>query len=327
MKPLRMLALAAAVAALPTAATVRDAAAQEMTLKAVSSFAEGTKDSLGFEQLIAEINKRGAGKIKINYLGGAPKVMNPFEVVKNLKEGVIDIANANSAFFTNVMPEADAFKLAEFGIADQRKSGAWAYMNKLLNEKANAYFLGNTLDFISFNIYLNKPIEKASLAGLKIRVTPIYRAMVEALGGSAITSPPSEVYTLMERGTVDGYGWPTSGIFDYSWEKVTKFRVEPAFYSAALHALVNLGVWNKLGAERQKIMQDAMAVVEANAGARLKLDVEERKRQAAVGIKAIELPPAEAKKWTETAKEAGWAAVMKVSPEHGAKLKELLTKK
>ncbi len=319
---IRMLALAGIAAAFAGAA-----AAQEITIKAVSSFAEGTKDSLGFELLIAEINKRGAGKIKINYLGGAPKVMNPFEVVKNLKEGVVDLANANSAFFTNVMPEADAFKLAEFGIADLRKNGAWAYMNKLLNEKANAYFLGNTLDYIAFNIYLNKPIEKADLKGLKIRVTPIYRSMVEALGGTAINSPPAEVYTLMERGTVDGYGWPTSGIFDYSWEKVTKYRVEPSFYSAALHALVNLNVWNKLGADRQKIMQEAMVVVEARAGERLVLDAAERKRQEAAGIKAIMLPPAEAKKWSDTAKEAGWAAVLKVSPEHGAKLKELLTKK
>ncbi|MGH7002351.1 MAG: hypothetical protein ACREIP_00235, partial [Alphaproteobacteria bacterium] len=70
MKYLNKLLLAATVAAISATA-----AAQEMTLKGVSSFAEGTKDSLGFEALVAEVNKRGAGKIKINYLGGAPKVM------------------------------------------------------------------------------------------------------------------------------------------------------------------------------------------------------------------------------------------------------------
>ncbi|MGH7003967.1 MAG: TRAP transporter substrate-binding protein DctP, partial [Alphaproteobacteria bacterium] len=86
-------------------------------------------------------------------------------------------------------------------------------------------------------------------------------------------------------------------------------------------------VWNKLGAERQKILQDAMAVVEATSGERRKLDDTERKRQDAAGIKAISLPPAEAKKWSDTAKEAGWAAVLKTSPESGAKLRELLTKK
>src|SRR5687767_8728133 len=102
MSHLRSLALAVVGAAVASGAL-----AQEVTLKAVSSFAEGTKDSLPFEALIQDINKRGAGRIKINYLGGAPKVMNPFEVVKNLKDGVVDMANANSAFFTNVVPEAD----------------------------------------------------------------------------------------------------------------------------------------------------------------------------------------------------------------------------
>ncbi len=315
-----------ALAAFVAAAAGSAAVAQETTLKAVSSFAEGTKDSLRFERLIQEVNKRGAGKVKINYLGGAPKVMSPFEVVKNLTEGVVDMANANSAFFTNVVPEADAFKLAEVSIAELRKNGGWAYMNKLLNEKANAYFLGNHLEPIQFQIYLNKPIEKADLKGLKIRVTPIYRAMVEALGGTAITSPPAEVYTLMERNTVDGFGWPTAGIFDYSWEKVTKYRVDPPFYKAALHALINLNVWNKLAADQMKIFETAMADLEASPNERLELDKDELKRQADAGIKAIALPPEEAKKWLAAAKDAGWAAVMKATPEHGAKLKEFLTK-
>ncbi len=243
----RAIILAAALFALAS-----PPAAQEATLRAVSSFPEGTKDSLRFERLIQEVNKRSAGKIKINYLGGAPKVMAPFEVVKNLKDGVIDMANANSAFFTNVVPEADAFKLAEVSIQELRRNGGWAYMNKLLNDKANAWFLGNHLEPIQFHIYLAKPIDKADLSGLKIRTTPIYRAMVEALGGVAVNSPPAEVYTLMERNTVDGYGWPTAGIFDYSWEKVTKFRVDPPFYQAALHTLINLSVWNKLDAGQKK---------------------------------------------------------------------------
>ena len=37
-------------------------------------------------------------------------------------------------------------------------------------------------------------------------------------------------YTALERGVVDGYGWPVTGIFDLGWEKVTKFRMEPPFY-------------------------------------------------------------------------------------------------
>jgi hypothetical protein len=42
---------------------------------------------------------------------------------------------------------------------------------------------------------------------------------------------------------VDGYGWPVTGIFDLGWEKVTKYRLEPAFYSVEVNVLVNLDTW------------------------------------------------------------------------------------
>ena len=75
-----------------------------------------------------------------------------------------------------------------------------------------------------FHIYLNKKIDKLDFTGLKIRVTPVYKDIVEALGGTTVTTAPGEVYTALERGVVDGYGWPITGIFDLGWEKVTKFR-------------------------------------------------------------------------------------------------------
>lgn len=302
------------------------AAAQDIVIKAVSSFPEKTKESDRFEAMIETLNKRLKG-VRVQYLGGAPKVMPPFEVVNNLKSGVIDLAGANSAFFTALVPEADGFKLAEYSIQELRKNGGWAYMNQILNEKANAHFLGNYLEFIEFHIYLNKPIEKADLRGLKIRVTPIYRPMVEALGGTAITSAPTEVYTLLERNTVDGYGWPSAGIFEYSWEKVTKYRVDPPFYNAALHALVNLNTWRKLSEEQRKTMQAVMDEVEATNITRKEVNAAELKRQEAFGIKAIKLPPDEAKKWLDTARNAAWAAVERTSPQHAAKMKELFIRK
>ncbi len=53
----------------------------------------------------------------------------------------------------------------------------------------------------------------------------------------------------------------------------------------------------------------------------------ERKRQDAAGVKAHELPPDEARKWLAVAQDAGWAAVLKASPDHGPKLRDLLTRK
>ena len=81
--------------------------AQEVTLHAVTAFAENTTYSRGFERFIDRVNEEGKGLLQINFIGG-PKAMPPFEVGNALKSGVVDIANATGAFYTNVMPEADA---------------------------------------------------------------------------------------------------------------------------------------------------------------------------------------------------------------------------
>ena len=81
--------------------------------------------------------------------------------------------------------------------------------------------------------------------------------MVQALGGTTVTTAPGEVYTALERGVVDGYGWPVAGIFDLGWEKVTKFRMEPAFYSVEVGVLVNNDVWKGLTDAQKKVLSDA----------------------------------------------------------------------
>src|SRR3974390_2904467 len=128
------------------------------------------------------------------------------------------------AFYTNLMPEADALKLAEIPIAEQRKNGAFEYINKIWNEKANMYYLGRLVEFQPFHIYLNKRIEKPDLTGLKLRITPVYRDLFQSLGATVVTTAPGEVYTALERGVVDGYGWPIGGIFDLNWQQHTKYR-------------------------------------------------------------------------------------------------------
>ena len=59
------------------------------------------------------------------------------------------------------------------------------------------------------------------------------------MGATVVQTPPGEVYTALERGVVDGYGWPITGIFDLGWHEKTKYRVDPGFYSAEVSVLVN----------------------------------------------------------------------------------------
>ena len=312
--------LAAALAAAP-------ALAQELVLKGASGFPEGTAYSSKFEAFVKQVNEKGKGLLRINYLGGAPKVMPTFDVGKGLKDGLIDIMNNTGAYYTNVVPEADALKLLEVPMAELRKNGGWALINKIHNEKMNAYYLARAYSYDVFHIYLNKEIAKPDFTGLKIRVTPIYRAMVEKLGGTAITSAPPDVYSMLERNTVDGYGWPARGIFDFSWQKVTKYRVDPGFYNVDGHFFVNLDVWTKkLNDAQRKLLTDLALAIESSDEDKGVND-SERKKQAEAGIKPIKFSAADEKKYLEIARDSGWESVLKASPQYGPQLREFFTKK
>jgi len=301
------------------------AMAQEVTLRAVNAFAEGSAFAKPFEAFIAKVNADGKGVLQINYIGG-PKAMPPFEVGNAVKTGVVDIGNATSAFYTNLLPEGNALWLATRTIQEQRQNGAWEFVNKLHNEKMNVWYLGRGGDGIPFHLYLTKAIDKPDLTGLTIRVTPVYRAFFAALGATLVQTPPGEVYTALERGVVQGYGWPIQRIFDLGWQERTKYRVDPGFYSVDVGVLVNLDKWKALSQPQRDLLNKTIIWMEGLSAKNAALNAAEVKRQAEAGIQPITFTGPAADKWLKTAADAGWAYVKQVAPENADKLRALLTK-
>jgi len=322
MNILRKAAFAALAAVLlaPVAAS-----AQEVTLRMVSAFSENSIYVVRLQKWIQTVNAEGKGTLQINFIGG-PKAIPTFEVGNALKTGVVDLALSAGAFYTNLMPEADALKLAQIPIAEQRKNGAFELINEIWNKKANMYYLGRPVEGEPFHLYLTKKITKPDLTGLKIRITPVYRDFFQALGANVVTTPPGEVYTALERGVVDGYGWPIGGIFDFNWQEKTRFRVDPGFYMAEVSVVMNLDSWKKLAPKQRAYLQKQMLASEAENGFWLRNNEAETKRQAAAGIQTIKFDAATSKQYYDKAYEVGWAGAIKASPEYGPRMRKLLSK-
>jgi len=319
-RPTLKLAFAACVAAFAAAVP-----AQETTLKVVSAFAENTEYVKKLEGMIRKVNAEGKGVLQLNFIGG-PKAMPPFEVGKAVQSGVIDIGMATGAFYTNIMPEADALKLTQINMQEQRKNGAYDLINKIWNEKAGMEYLGRVIDYTPFHLYLNKKIDKPDLTGLKIRVTPVYRDFFAAMGATVITTPPGEVYTALERGVVDGYGWPIQGIFDANWQEKTKYRVDPGFYSAEVSLVMNLGKWKALTQPQRDLLMRQMIAAEAENDTWKVLNENDTKRQAQAGIQVITFDAATSKQYVDKAYNVAWESMIKVSPQYGPQMRKLFSK-
>jgi TRAP-type C4-dicarboxylate transport system substrate-binding protein len=313
MKKTICLALAALAPAL--------AQGQEATLKLVSAFGETTTYVKHMTPWIQKFNAAGKGIAQINFIGG-PKAIPTFEVGTSVKNGVVEMAMTTGAFYTNLMPEADFLKLTQITVAQQRKNGAFDYINKVWNQKANMVYLARMVDETPFHLYLTKKIDKPDLTGLKIRITPVYRDFFASMGASLIQTPPGEVYTALERGVVDGYGWPIQGIFDLNWHEKTKFRVDPGFYNAEVSIVMNQDAWKKLSPKQREFIQKQSLALEAMNGVWRKFNAEETKRQAQVGIQTIKFDQS----YRDKAYDIAWASATKQSPEHAPQMRKLFSK-
>src|SRR3954468_13798013 len=311
------------LAALAAFVTTGLAAAQETTLRVVSAFPENQHYVKRTIDWIEKVSKQGKGVLQFNFIGG-PKAIPTFEVGNAVKTGVGDLALSTGAFYTNVMPEADILKLSEVSAAEQRKNGAYTLINKIWQEKANMVYLARVVEFTPFHLYLNKKIDKPDLTGLKIRITPVYRDFFQALGASVMTTAPGEVYTALERGVIDGYGWPIHALFDLNWQEKTKYRVDPGFYNAEVSLIMNLDKYKALPAKtREALDADTLAYERQNDFWKT-YNENEKKRQAEAGIQTISFDAATAKAYVAKAKEVGWANAIKSSPQYGEQLKKVL---
>jgi TRAP-type C4-dicarboxylate transport system substrate-binding protein len=297
------------------------ASAQEVTLKAGSFLPLTVNFGEPFKKFVDHVNAEGRGLVQIRVVGG-PEAVPPFELGNAVKSGVLDMAAVPTSYYKGMMVEADAAILTSKSFVEQRKAGAWALLNKLHNEKVNAWYLAAYGDGVQFYIYLNKVIaSQTDLKNLKLRTAPNYQAFFKSFGATTVVIPPGEVYTALERGVIDGYGWPLWGIQDQGWDKYTKMRVEPGFYNVTVNILLNLDKWKSLTNAQRAFMSKMADWLEQDFPKQAKeRNAKEAEYQKKAGIKVVNFGPG----FEKQANDVYWAELAKASPDNIAKLKKML---
>jgi len=299
--------------------------AEEVTIKAVSAWRAGSQINERYEAWLEALNEKSEGQINVKYVGGAPAIGSPVQVVKKVQAGIYGMVFVTGGWYTNVLPSAESFKLSEVDISVLRTNGGFEYIQALHADKG-LYYLGRIYDESPYYLYLNKPIDSADLSGLQIRVSPAYKEFFSALGASTQAAPVPEVYTLMERGVIDGFGWVAQGVFDFSWDQVIKYRVDPGFFTGNGHIIVNQKLWDSMDDAQKGFMTEMILELESENHLVVTEDDAEKARMLEVGIETIKLSPEQAKIWNDTARRVGWETAYKVNAEVAAELEKYITK-
>lgn len=301
------------------------AQAAEVKLSALSFLPNQTAFGKPFADWVEKINSEAKGMVQVEIKASGS--MSPFTMGNAVKNGVVDMVHLPHTFYQNLLPIGDAMKLNQKTPTQLRENGFLEFMNTLHHEKVNSEYLGQWGLNVPFHIYLRggKKIEKPDLSGLKLRITPVYRAFFKAMGADLIQTPPADVYTALERGTIDGLGWPQWDIKSFGWDKQIKYRVDPGFYGTSEALLINLDKWKTLDSKAQAYLKKSAAEFEDEMWEKAKgLNKFYAEQQKEAGVEVITFSEADTKKYKKMAYETGWEEALKLDPKNGPKMKELI---
>ncbi len=271
-----------------------------------------------------EVNKELKGEIRVKFLG-ASEVVPAFEQFGALQDGVIDTLLTATAYYKGTLPVGRAGLFSNIPVGERRKTGFYQLMRKIHAEKTDTIYLSQSGGPPGgFRIYTReRPRAKPDFKGMKFRGGGAYSHLIGALGGTTVLMKPSEAYTALERGIVDGLGWARIGVVDRALHEVTKFVVDHPFEMVDDPILIRGEAWRKMSAKTRAKLEEIGVRIEAKtdrvfAQAYKDEDTALGKR----GMTFFKYAPEDAKRYLQYAHEEGWKMIIKADPVNGPKLKE-----
>ena len=291
------------------------ASAAEVTVKAVSPWPKTQRLTQSFLKFIDRTNKEGKGLVQIKFMGG-PEVTKAREQPTAMRNGLFDMIYGPPGYYLGVFPEGDfthGFKTP----MEARKNGGYAMIRKAMKEKMNARFIARFDSGLGLYLFLkDAPKRTASggidLTGLKLRGSPAYRNFIKDLGGTAVVMRPSQVYTALERGVIDGMGFSLTDIRDRGLHKFVKYKIDPPFTYAGIALIMNQKKWDSMPKKAQEYL-DKQAIAYEIESRKYWVEATEKENAelAKLGVKTVDLQGKARAEYVETFMKGPWGRMAK----------------
>ena len=306
MKTSRILAVAVLTAACAAPALAQD------TISATHVFPASLIYARSFLEFVKKANEAGKGVFAINVRGG-PEAIGMMEQPGAARSGVVDMVYTPCAFYAAAVPECDAVSASSMDGPTARTNGGTELLNQIHQKRAGLVLLGWVDSGIRFSLWSTKEPKftggSIDIKGFKVRGNPIYNAfLTNYLGAQVLNIPATEVYTALERGTIDITAWTQIGVMDLNWDRYIKYRILPEFFQTDLMIIVNQKKWDALSPKSREILQRTVAAHEVSSQQDLQaLWKKEEAEIARRGIKTLSQSPEASQKFVAGARAASLA--------------------
>ena len=231
-----------------------------------SSFPKALDTIFGAAEVFAkQVKAMSGGKFEISVHAGG-EITPPFGVVDAVQQGSIEMAHTAPYYFHG---KNEAFALGcaiPFGL-NSRQMSAWMYEGNGLKLMREFYAKYGMINFPGGNTgaqmggWYRKEIKSAAdIKGLKMRIGGFAGRVLERMGGVPQNIPGGEIYSALEKGTIDSAEWV--GPYDdqkLGFNKVAPFYYYPGWWEGGpqLDFFINQKAYDALSAENKAIVESA----------------------------------------------------------------------
>ncbi|MDC9726199.1 MAG: TRAP transporter substrate-binding protein [Gammaproteobacteria bacterium] len=219
----------------------------------------------GAERFADNIKAMSNGRLTIKvYAGG--ELIPALQTFDAVSQGTVEMGHGSAYYWAGKVPEAQFFSTVPFGMT-ARGMNAWLYDGGGLDLWREVYKpfhvvpfpLGNT--GVQMGGWFNKEINSIDdIKGLKMRIPGLGGKVFAKAGGNPILLAGSEVYTALERNTIDATEW----IGPFHDQRLGLYRAAEHYYypgwhepGTVLELTVNQRAWDSLPSDLQAIVSNA----------------------------------------------------------------------
>ncbi len=233
-----------------------------------SSFPKSLDTLFGVADVFAKhVSDMTGGKFVIS-THAAGEIVPAFGTVDAIQNGTVECANTAPYYYFGKDPTFALGCAIPFGL-NSRQMTAWMYEGNGLKLMREFYRQFNIISFPMGNTgaqmggWWRKEVKSlADIKGVKFRTGGFSGKVWERLGGVAANIPGGEIYTSLEKGTIDAAEWV--GPYDdqkLGFQKIANFYAYPGYWEGGpqLDLHVNIKAYEALSNEYKAIVEAAAA--------------------------------------------------------------------
>lgn len=219
----------------------------------------------GAERFAANLEAMSNGRLRVKVFAGG-ELIPALQTFDAVSQGTVEMGHGSAYYWAGKVPEAQFFSTVPFGMTP-RGMNAWLYHGGGLALWREVYAPYNVVPFplgntgIQMAGWFNKEIHSmADLNNLKMRIPGLGGKVFAKAGGNPILLAGSEVYTALDRNTIDATEW----IAPYHDQRLGLHRAAKNYYypgwqepGAVLELSINKRAWDILPPDLQAIIENA----------------------------------------------------------------------